>query len=153
MIAAIRVRGTVHVREPVERTMRYLNLKRPNHLTLLPEEKSTIRMLKKVENYITWGEIKKETLAKLLEKKAYLECGKRLDRDYLKKHNLNSFLELAEKIEKRELTLEKLKIKRSFRMRPPSKGYGRAGIKKSFKVGGALGYRGEAINELIERML
>jgi large subunit ribosomal protein L30 len=153
MIAAIRVRGTVHVREPIERTMQHLNLKRPNYLVLVPEEKSMIKMLKKAENYITWGEINKETLAKLLEKKAYLENGKKLDKEYLKKYNLNSFLELAEKIEKSELTLEKLKIKRPFRMRPPSKGYGRAGIKKSFKVGGALGYRGEAINELIERML
>ena len=34
---------------------------------------------------------------------------------------------------------------------PPLKGY--EGNKRSWKNGGALGYRGEAINDLISRML
>lgn len=41
----------------------------------------------------------------------------------------------------------------SFRLNPPSKGYGRKGIKIAFSQGGALGYRGEKINDLIKRML
>ena len=153
MIAAIRVRGKVNVRNTIGKTMDLLNLKRPNHLTLLPQKKDTEKMLRKVENYVTWGEISKETLKRLLEKKAYLKDGTKLDEEYLKKHKISSFLDLAEKLEKGEITLETLNIKKPFRMRPPSRGYGRAGIKKSFKVGGALGYRGEAINALIERML
>ena len=35
----------------------------------------------------------------------------------------------------------------------PRKGYGRKGIKKDFSNGGALGYRGDKINDLIKRML
>jgi large subunit ribosomal protein L30 len=38
-----------------------------------------------------------------------------------------------------------------FRLHPPEKGY--EGIKRSYRSGGALGYRGSAINELIARML
>ena len=38
-----------------------------------------------------------------------------------------------------------------FRLHPPVKGY--EGNKRSYKNGGALGYRGEAINDLIARML
>jgi large subunit ribosomal protein L30 len=38
-----------------------------------------------------------------------------------------------------------------FRLHPPVKGY--EGNKRSYKNGGALGYRGEAINALIARML
>ena len=41
----------------------------------------------------------------------------------------------------------------AFRLNPPSKGYGRKGIKIAFSQGGALGNRGEKINDLIKRML
>jgi len=153
MIAAIRVRGSVHVREEIETTLRLLRLTRANHLVLLPEKEDTIRMLKKAKDYITWGEINKETLEKLLEKRAKLPGNKKLTPEYLKKHSIKSFSELAEKLQKELKILEKLNIKPVFRMRPPSKGYERRGIKKSFVVGGALGYRGKQINNLIERML
>ena len=43
--------------------------------------------------------------------------------------------------------------KRFFRLNPPRKGWEGKGIKKSYSVGGALGYRGKAINDLIKRML
>jgi large subunit ribosomal protein L30 len=41
----------------------------------------------------------------------------------------------------------------AFRLNPPRKGYGRKGIKVAFSQSGALGYRGEKINDLIKRML
>ncbi len=40
-----------------------------------------------------------------------------------------------------------------FRLSPPKGGFERKGIKVSFKSGGALGYRGEKINNLIKKML
>jgi len=42
-------------------------------------------------------------------------------------------------------------VKPVFRLAPPVKGY--EGIKRSFKEGGALGYRGKKINDLIWRMM
>ena len=39
------------------------------------------------------------------------------------------------------------------RLSPPLKGYGREGIKKTFKRSGALGDRGEKINDLVKRMI
>jgi len=38
-------------------------------------------------------------------------------------------------------------------LNPPKKGFGRKGVKMPFKLGGALGDRGEKINDLIMRML
>ncbi len=153
MIACIRVRGTVNVRQDIETTLKLLRLTRANHLVLLPEKKDTIKMLQKAKDYITWGEINKETLIKLLQKRARLPGNKRLTLEYLKSHQINSFEELADEVLKDVKVLERLNIKPVFRMRPPSKGYERGGIKKSFRVGGALGYRGEKINDLISRML
>jgi large subunit ribosomal protein L30 len=42
---------------------------------------------------------------------------------------------------------------KNYRLNPPRKGYGRKGIKKSFHIGGALGNRGEKINDLLQRMI
>ena len=49
--------------------------------------------------------------------------------------------------------LQGRKGKKTFRLHPPRGGYERKGIKVPFTVGGALGYRGEKINDLIKRML
>jgi len=45
------------------------------------------------------------------------------------------------------------KNKKFFSLHPPIKGFERKGTKKSFKEGGALGYRGEKINDLLKRMI
>lgn len=42
---------------------------------------------------------------------------------------------------------------RWFALQPPRKGYGRKGVKLPFAVGGALGDRGEKINDLLLRMV
>ena len=40
-----------------------------------------------------------------------------------------------------------------YNLPPPLKGYGRKGIKMPFAKGGALGERGEKINDLLKRMI
>ncbi len=40
-----------------------------------------------------------------------------------------------------------------FNLQPPKGGFERKGIKTPYKKGGALGYRGEDMNDLIRRML
>jgi large subunit ribosomal protein L30 len=43
--------------------------------------------------------------------------------------------------------------KKFFRLNSPRKGFGRKGIKNPFTRGGALGYRGEKMNDLVQRMI
>ncbi len=153
MIAAIRVRGSINVRNDTESTMNLLGLYRVNHLVLLPEEKHVVKMLKKAENYITWGTVNRKTLEKLLENRALLRGNKKPNAEFFKDCGIKSFGELAGGILAGNAKLEKLGIKKVFRLRPPKKGFERKGIKKPFGIGGALGDRGEKINELIARML
>jgi len=40
-----------------------------------------------------------------------------------------------------------------FKLSPPKGGFERKGIKFSFSIGGALGYRGKKINDLIKKMM
>ena len=43
--------------------------------------------------------------------------------------------------------------KKFYRLQPPRKGFGRKGVKVPFTIGGGVGYRGEAINDLLKRMI
>ncbi len=135
MYAAIRVRGTVNIPPKIKRAFKQLNLNKPNHLVLLKENKISEGQLKLLSPYITYGVINKSTLAKLLKKRARLVGDKKLNEEWLKKKNFNSFLDLADAIIQNKITLQKL------------------GIRKSYKEGGALGFRGDDINQLILRMM
>jgi len=53
----------------------------------------------------------------------------------------------------KELVAKRGKGKKYFALHPPRGGFERKGIKKSYTQKGALGYRGEKINDLIKRML
>src|SRR3989338_10072554 len=55
--------------------------------------------------------------------------------------------------EKNLALLNKKKGEKVFALNPPRKGYGRKGIKVNFAVGGALGNRGEKINDLLAGMI
>ncbi len=143
MYAVVRVRGTVGVREDIERTLKFLNLNKPHHCTVVPKTSSYEGMIFKVKDYVTWGEINEETLRLLVGKRGELERGGRVPPEKVD--------ELVERI--KEFGLKKAGLKPVFRLSPPRRGYERNGIKKPFKLGGALGYRGEKINDLIKRMV
>ena len=59
--------------------------------------------------------------------------------------------ELAKAVIAGEVKLMDLDIKPVFRLHPPRKGY--EDIRLSVKEGGSLGYRGENIKDLAQRML
>lgn len=140
MYAVIRIRGKIHLRPGIEDTLKMLRLNRKMHCVLCNDNDSTKGMLRKVKDYITWGEVNDEVLKNMISKR-----GRKVGDIKLTK-------EEAEKIYK--LIKEKGKIeeiKSVFRLTPPSKGF-----KKSIKQhypNGEVGYRGEKINELLKRMI
>ncbi|RLF76915.1 50S ribosomal protein L30, partial [Thermococci archaeon] len=67
--ALIRVRGRVNVKRPVKDTLAMLRLHKVNHLVIIDESPSYNGMIQRVKDYITWGEINAETLAKLIERR------------------------------------------------------------------------------------
>jgi large subunit ribosomal protein L30 len=153
MLAAIRIRGEVKLRKDLRETLEILGLYRLHQLILRPKNRSMEFMLKKIEPYITYGEIDQETLAELLEKRGRLLGEKHLDQAFLKKHGSDSFQALAKKLLEQKASLHELGIKKVFRLHAPRKGFERQGIKKMFSIGGAAGYRAAKINELIKRMM
>jgi large subunit ribosomal protein L30 len=151
--AVIRVRGTVNIKPDIKKTMQLLRLTRANHCVLLEENAVYKGMLQMVKDYTTWGEINKETLTKLLSTRGKLIGDKPLTEEYLKKAApYHSFEKLSEAIMENKVKYKDIpEVKPLFRLNPPKKGH--RTVKRSFVNKGSLGYRKDAINLLIERML
>ncbi|MEM3839218.1 MAG: uL30 family ribosomal protein [Candidatus Micrarchaeaceae archaeon] len=128
LLAVIRVRGRIGVRRDIGETLKRLNLKSPNNMILLPATSSNVGMIKKCNDFVTYGEADPAIIEKVLSKKG-IKAGK----------------EALESIAKGEKPLAM-----PIRLHPPAHGY--EGTKVPFSRKGALGYRGSAINKLIARM-
>ena len=99
-------------------------------------------MLVKAKDVITWGEIDDETLFELVKSRG------KVGKDKIDESKTQEIAEGLMKGKKKEL-----EIKPFFTLNPPRKGFERKGIKKTFKEGGVLGYRGKSINDLIRKMI
>ncbi|MBW9221170.1 50S ribosomal protein L30 [Methanothermococcus sp. SCGC AD-155-M21] len=151
--AVVRVRGSVGVRGDIADTLKMLRLHRVNHCVIIPNTETYRGMLNKVKDYVTYGEIDKDTLIKLILKRGRLPGNKRLNEEKIKELTELSIEDLSEKIINGEINLKNTPLKPVFRLHPPKKGYDKGGIKKPFSVGGALGYRGSEINKLLDKMI
>ncbi len=135
----IKIRGTANAPQTVIDTLELLNLFRKNHGVVVPNNQVYTGMINKVKDYVTWGEIDAPTYTELVSKRGEEYQGRTHD---AKKKYAYRFTEINGK-----------KYKNYFRLNSPKKGFERKGIKVGFNAGGALGYRGEKINDLIKRML
>jgi large subunit ribosomal protein L30 len=153
-IAVIRVRGTVDINPKIRHTLDLLKLHKKNWLTFVDNDEKSLGMLKVIKDWATYGEVDLETFKEVLKKRGRIAGDKPLTDEYVKSKLGISLDEFAEKVYNGEMKLKDLPgLKRFFRLNPPRKGWERKGIKKPYSVGGALGYRGKAINDLIKRML
>jgi large subunit ribosomal protein L30 len=152
-VAVIRVRGHAKIRHDAVQTMEMLRLHRPNHCVLLPMNTTTKGMLQVVKDYVTWGEVGHETIARLLVKKGEVSGGGRLTDDHVKGNSeFSSILSFAKALEKGDAKLGDVKgLKPVIRLPPPRRGYEK--VKIPYSVGGAVGHRGADITKLIEKML
>ena len=150
--AVVKVRGTVSAQREARETLNLLRLARTNHAVLLDNRPSFMGMLYRVQNYVTWGEVSKETVALMLQKRGRFTGGKKLTDEAVEKLGYKSIDTLADAIANCKAEYQKLpNVQPLFKLHPPKKGY-KGKTKKSYMTGGEAGYRGEAINELIKRM-
>jgi large subunit ribosomal protein L30 len=152
-LAVIRVRGVSDVFREIKETLRMLHLTRNCHATLIDDRPSYLGMLHKAKNYVTWGEIFKESVVLLLRERGRIVGNKKLTDEYIREVGYKSLDDLAEAVQKTEVEYNSLpNIKPVFRLHPPKKGF-KGKVKKSYTAGGVTGHRGEAINDLIKRMI
>ena len=142
MICAIRIRGQVGIDRGMKETLDRLGLMRKYSCIVLSPADATKKagMIKKVLNFIAFGELGKKDLEELIEKRGQpIDKSKKIDAK-----------KAAEEIEKGK-KYEELNLKPFFRLHPPRKG-----IDSKFHFGkgkGVLGNNKDKINDLLRRML
>jgi len=152
LIAIVKVRGNVGVKKEIKDTLNMLCLTENNHCVVYKESPVLEGMLFKVKDYVTYGQIDRVTLANLIKKRGRLKGNKKITDEWLKANKL-TMDKLVDQFEKDPKSVYKLGLKKVFRLSPPSKGFGRKGVKYHFAQKGALGDRKEAINDLLKRMI
>ena len=149
--AVVKVRGSINVKPKIKETMKLMRLNRVNHCVIVPENETYEGMLKIIKDYVTWGEVDVETTELMLESSGKTSGNAIFTKKELKDSSFKTMKALAKNLSEGKVVMRDVpKLKPLFRLHPPRKGY--EGIKRSFKEGGALGYRGEKINQLIRRM-
>ena len=137
MIVTIRIAGQVKLKGEIKEALNRLNLRKKYSCVLLNPTKENLGVIKFLENFVAYGEIEKETMINLIEKRGkLLEKGKKINSE-----------KIAEEINKKKP--EELGIKKFFSLHPP-----RGGINSKLHYPkGVLGNNKKEINKLIERML
>jgi large subunit ribosomal protein L30 len=151
MFAVIRIRSEIKAKPQIKKALELLCLSTANQLVLIPQKE--LPMIKKVESFVTWGEIDDSMLERLLKKRARIAGNKAINDAFLKEHGFGSWKDFLNGIANEKIKLRKIGIKPVFRLTPPRKGFEKGGIKKPYSIGGALGYRASDINDLISRMI
>ena len=152
-LVVVKIRGTISAQRETRETLDFLHLAHTNHAVLIDSRPAYKGMLQRVNSYVTWGEPSKEIVAMMLHKRARLAGDKKLTDEYIKKAGYKSIDDLAEAIVNCKVEFQKLPdMQPRFKLHPPSKGY-KGKTKRGFKAGGEAGYRGEAINDLVKRMI
>ncbi|MFC1728461.1 uL30 family ribosomal protein [Nanoarchaeota archaeon] len=121
-LAIVLIRGIHDLEQDKLTVLKMLNIGRKNVCVIVEDTPSNKGLINKIKDYIAWGEIDEDTLKLLIEKR-----GEKNPED-------------------------PKKTKPFFRLNNPKGGFERKGIKWPFTKGGALGYRGSKINNLIKRM-
>jgi large subunit ribosomal protein L30 len=150
-IGVVRVRGSVNVNRKVEDALRMLRLSRVNYATIIDDRDAYIGTLRKVKDYVTWGEVGTDDVALILKNRGELKGGKRLTDGHIKENTkFKSTKDFAKSFIKFEAELDDIpNMKPFFRLHPPRKGHG--GIKRSYVEGGALGKR-DNMKDILYRM-
>ncbi len=151
--AVIRLRGKHDLRVSVDDTLKMLHLTRQNHCVIIPQDPTHAGMLRLVKDFVTWGEVDAETLAKVLLRRGRAVGDRPIDDAFVKAHSkYKSIWDLSQALVKGEARFKDVTdLRPVLRLHPPVKGL--RAVKRGYNDGGDLGYRGQAINDLLERML
>jgi large subunit ribosomal protein L30 len=152
MFGIVQVRGTVNTRREIKDTLHLLRLHHINHCVLVPDTPEYLGMIRKVKDYVAYGEIDGPTIETLLSTRGRVMGNRPLTDEFIRQNSaFVSISEFAVALAQERARLTDVPgLKPVLRLHPPRKGY--RTIKRTFSQGGALGYNGTAINALLHAM-
>ena len=152
MYAIVQVRGVVNTRHDIRDTLHMLRLHHINHCVLVPDTPEYLGMIRKVKDYVAYGEVDAGTVETLLRTRGRTTGDLRFTDEYVRTNSgFGGISEFARALVGGSVRIMDMPgLKPVLRLHPPRKGY--RTVKRTFPQGGALGYYGNEINSLLTRM-
>jgi len=152
MYAVVQIRGVVKTPREIKDTLKMLRLHHVNHCVLVPDTPAYVGMIRKVKDFVAYGEVNAETLTEVIENRGRITGNARLTDAYVSENSQYSGInEFAVALSTGDARLTDIPgVKPVFRLHPPRKGH--KTTKRTFQQGGSLGYHGEEINRLLYKM-
>ncbi len=152
MYAIVQVRGVVKTRQEIKDTLSMLRLHHINHCVVVPDTPEYLGMIRKVKDFVAYGEVDAESLSTILATRGRLVGNRALTDEYVKANSpFATITEFANAVAAGKAALRDLPgLKPVMRLHPPRKGH--RTLKRTFQQGGALGYYGKEINTLLYKM-
>jgi large subunit ribosomal protein L30 len=152
MYAVVQVRGVINTRRDIRDTLKMLRLHHINHCVLVADTPENLGMIRKVKDYIAYGEVDAATIETLLRTRGKVIGDTPLTDDYIRSNSsFGGIVDFAQALASGQSKLRDIPgLKPVLRLHPPRKGY--KTTKRTFVQGGALGYYGQEINTLLHKM-
>ena len=158
----IRIRGTIGVSPKAKKVMQLFRLRQLHNATFVRLNEATIRMLRLIEPYVTYGYPSRATIQKLIYKRGFAKLNKQripiadnaVVTEGLEKFAIKCTADLVHEI----FTVgphfkEANNFLWPFKLSSPKGGFSRKTKMLHFMEGGETGARGEEINKLVMKML
>ncbi len=87
MYAVVQVRGVVNTRRDIKDTLKMLRLHHINHCVLVPDTPENLGMIRKVKDYVAYGEADAATIETLLRTRGRVIGDLALTDDYVKENS------------------------------------------------------------------
>lgn len=158
----IRIRGIIGVSPKAKKVMQLFRLRQIHNCTFVRLNEATIRMLRLIEPYVTYGYPTRATVEKLIYKRGFAKLnGQRIPiadnsviQQGLEKYGIAGCADLVHEI----VTVgphfkQANNMLWPFKLSAPKGGFSRKTKLLHFMEGGEAGARGEEINKLVKRML
>eukprot|EP00546_Thalassionema_frauenfeldii_P009084 CAMPEP_0178917636 /NCGR_PEP_ID=MMETSP0786-20121207/13356_1 /TAXON_ID=186022 /ORGANISM="Thalassionema frauenfeldii, Strain CCMP 1798" /LENGTH=239 /DNA_ID=CAMNT_0020591207 /DNA_START=27 /DNA_END=746 /DNA_ORIENTATION=- len=158
----IRIRGTIGVSPKAKKVMRLFRLRQLHNASFVRLNEATIRMLRLIEPYVTYGYPSRQTIEKLIYKRGFAKLNKQripIAENSVIEEGLGSLgITCAADLIHEIVTVgDNFKAANNFlwpfKLNSPKGGFSRKTKLLHFMEGGEAGARGEEINKLVKKMI
>lgn len=158
----IRIRGTIGVSPKAKKVMQLFRLRQLHNATFVRLNEATIRMLRLIEPYVTYGYPSRETIQKLIWKRGFGKINKqripmgdnKVIGEGLGDVGIECAADLINEIYTVGPNFKKVNnFLWPFKLSNPSGGFSSKTKLLHFMEGGEAGARGEEINKLVKKMI
>jgi large subunit ribosomal protein L7e len=158
----IRIRGIIGVSPKAKKVMQLFRLRQIHNATFVRLNEATIRMLRLIEPYVTYGYPTRATIQKLVYKRGFGKVNKQripisdnsIFTEELKSLGVECVADLINQIVTVGPAFKQANnFLWPFKLSPPLGGFSRKTKLLHYLEGGEAGARGEEINKLVKKML